>query len=217
MRAWEHPPRLTARRSCYFIANFSFLLFLVTFYCPKERFETFVRERKGVEMSAGAKSAAHQADPDGTSSRDKKQESVQDGVYGPPGSAADTPRPAGPEIEPRSSAADVTRMWIQFAKTFAVIFPIYVLGYFAFSFSWVLIGLALFFWWRRNKGNKNGRLNRALAFLEQEEQSVRQGLPASELPPWVRTWHLQIRLLLLPTFMRHRANEKHKDLHLNYL
>uniref|UniRef100_A0A3B3SQF3 Extended synaptotagmin 2 n=1 Tax=Paramormyrops kingsleyae TaxID=1676925 RepID=A0A3B3SQF3_9TELE len=136
-------------------------------------------------MSAGAKSAAHQVDPDGTSSRDKKQERGQDGAYGPPASAADSPRPAGPEREPRSSAADVTRMWIQFAKTFAVIFPIYVLGYFAFSFSWVLIGLALFFWWRRNKGNKNGRLNRALAFLEQEEQSVRQGLPASELPPWV--------------------------------
>ncbi|XP_072566939.1 extended synaptotagmin-2-like isoform X2 [Paramormyrops kingsleyae] len=136
-------------------------------------------------MSAGAKSAAHQVDPDGTSSRDKKQERGQDGAYGPPVSAADSPRPAGPEREPRSSAADVTRMWIQFAKTFAVIFPIYVLGYFAFSFSWVLIGLALFFWWRRNKGNKNGRLNRALAFLEQEEQSVRQGLPASELPPWV--------------------------------
>ncbi|XP_048866695.1 extended synaptotagmin-2-like isoform X5 [Brienomyrus brachyistius] len=136
-------------------------------------------------MSAEAKSAAHQADPDGTSSRDKKRGHEQDGAYGPPGSAADPPHPADPEREPRSSAADVTRMWIQFAKTFAVIFPIYVLGYFAFSFSWVLIGLALFFWWRRNKGNKNGRLNRALAFLEQEEQTFRQGLPASELPPWV--------------------------------
>uniref|UniRef100_A0A674ALD3 Extended synaptotagmin 2 n=1 Tax=Salmo trutta TaxID=8032 RepID=A0A674ALD3_SALTR len=87
--------------------------------------------------------------------------------------------------EPQSSVTDATRMWMKFAKTFIVIFPIYVLGYFEFSFSWVLIGLAIFFWWRRNQGHKNNRLTRALAFLEHEEKTVKQHLSTSELPPWV--------------------------------
>ncbi|XP_041697902.1 extended synaptotagmin-2 [Coregonus clupeaformis] len=87
--------------------------------------------------------------------------------------------------EPQSSVTDATQMWIQCAKTFIVIFPIYVLGYFEFSFSWVLIGLAIFFWWRRNQGHKNNRLTRSLAFLEHEEKTVQQSLATSELPPWV--------------------------------
>uniref|UniRef100_A0A4W6C9U4 Extended synaptotagmin 2 n=1 Tax=Lates calcarifer TaxID=8187 RepID=A0A4W6C9U4_LATCA len=89
------------------------------------------------------------------------------------------------EEEQQSSLTDVTQMWIKFAKTFAIIFPIYVLGYFEFSFSWVLIGLAALFYWRRNYGNKDYRINRALAYLEHKEKAVRQSLPTTELPPWV--------------------------------
>lgn len=87
--------------------------------------------------------------------------------------------------EPQSSLTDISQMWIKFGKTFAIIFPIYVLGYFEFSFSWVLIGLAMLFYWRRNHGNKDYRINRALAFLDHEEKVVKQTLPTSELPPWV--------------------------------
>uniref|UniRef100_A0A3Q1AH93 Extended synaptotagmin-like protein 2a n=1 Tax=Amphiprion ocellaris TaxID=80972 RepID=A0A3Q1AH93_AMPOC len=87
--------------------------------------------------------------------------------------------------EQQSSLTDVTQMWIKFAKTFAIIFPIYVLGYFEFSFSWVLIGLAMLFYWRKNHGTKDYRINRALAFLEHEEKAVRQSVPTTELPPWV--------------------------------
>ncbi|CAJ1072987.1 extended synaptotagmin-2-A isoform X1 [Xyrichtys novacula] len=89
------------------------------------------------------------------------------------------------EEEPPSTLTDVTQMWIKFAKTFAIIFPIYVLGYFEFSFSWVLIGLAMLFYWKKNHGSKDYRINRALAFLEHEEKVVRQSLPTTELPPWV--------------------------------
>lgn len=89
--------------------------------------------------------------------------------------------------EQQSSLTDVTHMWINFAKTFALIFPIYVLGYFEFSFSWVLIGLAMLFYWRKNYGNKDYRVNRALAFLQQEEKAVKQSVPTTELPPWVCT------------------------------
>ncbi|KAM3604794.1 uncharacterized protein V6R79_016288 [Siganus canaliculatus] len=87
--------------------------------------------------------------------------------------------------EPQSSLMDVTEMWIKFGKTFAVIFPIYVLGYFEFSFSWVLIGLAMLFYWRRNYGNKDYRINRALAFLEHKDKAMKQNMPPTELPPWV--------------------------------
>ncbi|XP_073346862.1 extended synaptotagmin-2-like isoform X2 [Pagrus major] len=87
--------------------------------------------------------------------------------------------------EPQSSLTDVSQMWINFGKTFAIIFPIYILGYFEFSFSWVLIGLAMLFYWRKNYGGRDYRINRALAFLEHEEKVVRQSVPTAELPPWV--------------------------------
>uniref|UniRef100_A0A3B4TU59 Extended synaptotagmin 2 n=1 Tax=Seriola dumerili TaxID=41447 RepID=A0A3B4TU59_SERDU len=90
-----------------------------------------------------------------------------------------------PDDTPVSSTSELTQTWVHFAKTFVLIFPIYALGYFEFSFSWLLIGLVIFFWWRRNTGGKHSRLNRALAFFEQEERSVKQGLTTSDLPPWV--------------------------------
>uniref|UniRef100_A0A667YDP0 Extended synaptotagmin 2 n=1 Tax=Myripristis murdjan TaxID=586833 RepID=A0A667YDP0_9TELE len=86
--------------------------------------------------------------------------------------------------KPVSSTSELTHTWVQFAKTFVLIFPIYALGYFEFSFSWLLIGLVIFFWWRRNTGGKSSRLSRALAFFEQEERSVKQSLTTSDLPPW---------------------------------
>lgn len=94
--------------------------------------------------------------------------------------------PVVPDEEPQTSVADATQMGIKFAKTFLLIFPIYVLGYLEFSFSWVLIGLAALFWLKRNRGGERfARVNQALAFLEQEERTVRQSVQTSELPPWV--------------------------------
>uniref|UniRef100_A0A8C4F058 Extended synaptotagmin-like protein 2b n=1 Tax=Dicentrarchus labrax TaxID=13489 RepID=A0A8C4F058_DICLA len=90
-----------------------------------------------------------------------------------------------PEDTPVSSTSELTQTWVHLAKTFVLIFPIYALGYFEFSFSWLLIGLVIVFWWRRNTGGKHSRLNRALAFFEQEERSVKQSLTTSDLPPWV--------------------------------
>ncbi|XP_046879882.1 extended synaptotagmin-2-A isoform X3 [Hypomesus transpacificus] len=84
-----------------------------------------------------------------------------------------------------STAGELTHTWIQFAKTFVLIFPIYVLGYLELSFSWLLIGLVIFYWWRRNTGGKNNRLSRAYAFFEQEEKTVKQSLTTSDLPSWV--------------------------------
>uniref|UniRef100_A0A665XEI9 Extended synaptotagmin-2-like n=1 Tax=Echeneis naucrates TaxID=173247 RepID=A0A665XEI9_ECHNA len=104
----------------------------------------------------------------------------------PVGSPIDHPLSAAElEEEQQSSLTDVTQLWIKFAKTFAIIFPIYILGYFEFSFSWVLIGLAVLFYWRKNHGSKDYRINRALAFLEHDEKAVRRSVPTTELPPWV--------------------------------
>ncbi|XP_058879291.1 extended synaptotagmin-2-like isoform X3 [Acipenser ruthenus] len=89
------------------------------------------------------------------------------------------------EEEPKSGGLDITGVLLQFVKIFVIIFPVYVLGYFGLSFSWVLIGLVVFFWWRRNRGHKNSRLYRALAFLDHEENSVRQSIHSTDLPPWV--------------------------------
>ncbi|XP_016419762.1 extended synaptotagmin-2-A-like [Sinocyclocheilus rhinocerous] len=96
-----------------------------------------------------------------------------------------TPEPVLPDEEPQSAVTDTTQMGIKFAKTFLLILPIYVLGYLEFSFSWVLIVLAALFWLRRNQGSRFAPVNRALAFLEQEERAVRQSVRSSELPPWV--------------------------------
>ncbi|XP_060920436.1 extended synaptotagmin-2-B isoform X2 [Labrus mixtus] len=90
-----------------------------------------------------------------------------------------------PEETPVSSTGELRHTWVHFAKTFVLIFPIYALGYFEFSLSWLLVGLVLFFWWRRITGGKHSRLNRALTFFEQEERSVKQSLTTSDLPPWV--------------------------------
>lgn len=86
---------------------------------------------------------------------------------------------------PVPSTSELAHTWVHFAKTFVLIFPIYALGYFEFSFSWLLIGLVLFFWWRRNTGGKLSRLSRALSFFDQEERSVYQSLTTSDLPQWV--------------------------------
>uniref|UniRef100_A0A7N6BCP9 Extended synaptotagmin-like protein 2b n=1 Tax=Anabas testudineus TaxID=64144 RepID=A0A7N6BCP9_ANATE len=100
---------------------------------------------------------------------------------------ANFPHPSAgssPDDTPVSSTSELTHTWVHFAKTFVLIFPIYVLGYFEFSFSWLLIGLVVFFWWKRNTGGKHSRLSRALSFFGQEERLVSPGVMTSDLPPW---------------------------------
>ncbi|TUF20353.1 Extended synaptotagmin-2 [Bagarius yarrelli] len=92
-----------------------------------------------------------------------------------------------------SSAGRVARTWVRFAKAFVLVFPVYALGYLEFSVSWLLIGLAVVFFWRRNASCKSSRLSRALAFLhqqhrhmEEEERSsgAARALETTELPSW---------------------------------
>lgn len=92
-----------------------------------------------------------------------------------------------PRSEPQTAVEDAKNTGLKFAKTFLLVFPVYALGYLGFSFSWILISLALLFWLRRNQGTTFSGVNKALAFFEHEERAVKQSLPTSELPPWVST------------------------------
>ncbi|XP_067398797.1 extended synaptotagmin-2 isoform X2 [Emydura macquarii macquarii] len=95
--------------------------------------------------------------------------------------AAEEPVPEPPPM----LSVDVSGLVSQFARSFALIFPVYVLGYLGLSFSWVLLALLGLFWLRRHRGGKSSRLGRALAFLQDEERAVRLSVSSAELPAWV--------------------------------
>ncbi|XP_030120144.1 extended synaptotagmin-2 isoform X2 [Taeniopygia guttata] len=101
--------------------------------------------------------------------------------------AAENAAAADPAPESPSPllSVDVTGLVSQFARSFVLIFPVYVLGYLGLSFSWVLIALCGLFWIRRHRGGKSSRLGRALAFLEDEEEAVRLSVSSADLPAWV--------------------------------
>ncbi|KAJ0059372.1 hypothetical protein NL108_015994 [Boleophthalmus pectinirostris] len=103
-------------------------------------------------------------------------------AYNP--NAPPLPEELGQE-DPLASLTDVSQMWMKFGKTFLVILPIYILGYFEFSFSWVLVGLAALFYYKRNHSEQDNRINRALKFLDHEEKVTKRNAAAAQLPPWV--------------------------------
>ncbi|KAM8775384.1 extended synaptotagmin-2 isoform 4-T4 [Rhynchonycteris naso] len=82
-------------------------------------------------------------------------------------------------------SVDIAGLLAQLARSFALLLPVYALGYLGLSFSWVLLALALLAWCRRSRGLKATRLCRALALLEDEERAVRLGVRACDLPAWV--------------------------------
>ncbi|TUI39870.1 Extended synaptotagmin-2 [Bagarius yarrelli] len=80
--------------------------------------------------------AARAQDPDPNPSRSRTQPEP-----------LEEPEPCGP---PNSAVQDAKNTGVKFAKSFLLVLPVYVLGYLGFSFSWILISLALLFWIRRN-------------------------------------------------------------------
>uniref|UniRef100_A0A670J4Z7 Extended synaptotagmin 2 n=1 Tax=Podarcis muralis TaxID=64176 RepID=A0A670J4Z7_PODMU len=98
----------------------------------------------------------------------------------PPAAAA----AASPPEPPPMLSVDLPALVSQFARSFALIFPVYVLGYLGLSFSWVLVALLCVFWVRRHRSGKSSRLGRALAFLQDEERAVRLTVSTGDLPAW---------------------------------
>ncbi|KAJ7322174.1 hypothetical protein JRQ81_018461 [Phrynocephalus forsythii] len=111
----------------------------------------------------------------------------------PGGDAEKEPEPPPPP--PSMLSVDVPGLVSQFARSFALVFPVYVLGYLGLSFSWVLIALFCLFWVQKHRGGKNTRLGRALAFLQDEERAVRLTVANSDLPAWI---HGTMRVILEP-------------------
>ncbi|KAG5210784.1 hypothetical protein R6Z07F_006286 [Ovis aries] len=103
------------------------------------------------------------------------------------GSRAPGPAAGASRAEPPGAAlsVDVAGLLAQLARSFALLLPVYALGYLGLSFSWVLLALGLLVWCRRSRGLKATRLCRALALLEDEERAVRLGVRACDLPAWV--------------------------------
>ncbi|XP_053115146.1 extended synaptotagmin-2 isoform X2 [Hemicordylus capensis] len=103
----------------------------------------------------------------------------------PPGPS---PGPGGdsePPPPPSMLSVDLPSLVSQFARSFALVFPVYVLGYLGLSFSWVLVALLCLFWVQRHRGGKSSRLGRALAFLQDEERAVKLAVSTGDLPAWV--------------------------------
>ena len=73
---------------------------------------------------------------------------------------------AGAEPPGAALSVDVAGLLAQLARSFALLLPVYALGYLGLSFSWVLLALGLLVWCRRSRGLKATRLCRALALLE---------------------------------------------------
>lgn len=101
-----------------------------------------------------------------------------------PGPVADAARA---ESAGAALSVDAVRLLAQLARSFALLLPVYALGYLGLSFSWVLLALALLAWCRRSRSLKATRLCRALALLEDEERTERLGVRACDLPAWVST------------------------------
>ncbi|XP_039111789.1 extended synaptotagmin-2 isoform X2 [Hyaena hyaena] len=101
------------------------------------------------------------------------------GDRGPEAGAAQAESPGA------ALSVDVAGLLAQLARSFALLLPVYALGYLGLSFSWVLLALGLLVWCRRSRGLKATRLCRALALLEDEERAVRLGVRACDLPAWV--------------------------------
>ncbi|XP_077176430.1 extended synaptotagmin-3 [Paroedura picta] len=71
------------------------------------------------------------------------------------------------------------------ARVLLYLAPVYLAGYLGLSTSWVLIGLLLWIWWRRNRRGKQSRLLAAFGLLEDEKQAISQGIALQQLPAWV--------------------------------
>ncbi|XP_069472713.1 extended synaptotagmin-3 [Ambystoma mexicanum] len=63
--------------------------------------------------------------------------------------------------------------------------PVYLAGYLGLGLSWVLIGLLLLMWFRKNKSGKLARLSAACEVLYDEKLAISSHIGTHQLPAWV--------------------------------
>ncbi|XP_020769067.2 extended synaptotagmin-3 [Odocoileus virginianus] len=71
------------------------------------------------------------------------------------------------------------------ARVLFCLAPVYLAGYLGLSITWLLLGVLLWMWWRRNRRGKLGRLAAAFEFLDNERQFISRELLGQHLPAWI--------------------------------
>lgn len=100
----------------------------------------------------------------------------------PPG-ARGTER--APGREPRLPSQLLPELYAFAARVLFCLAPVYLAGYLGLSITWLLLGVLLWMWWRRNRRGKLGRLAAAFEFLDNERQFISRELLGQHLPAWV--------------------------------
>uniref|UniRef100_A0A8C0A3F2 Extended synaptotagmin-3 n=1 Tax=Bos mutus grunniens TaxID=30521 RepID=A0A8C0A3F2_BOSMU len=100
----------------------------------------------------------------------------------PPG-ARGTER--APGREPRLPSQLLPELYAFAARVLFCLAPVYLAGYLGLSITWLLLGVLLWMWWRRNRRGKLGRLAAAFEFLDNERQFISRELLGQHLPAWI--------------------------------
>ncbi|XP_012372960.1 extended synaptotagmin-3 [Octodon degus] len=104
------------------------------------------------------------------------------GAPGAPG-AREAKRALGPELRLTSQLLPELYGFVQ--RVLLYLAPVYLAGYLGLSIFWVLLGVVLWMWWRRNRRGKLGRLEAAFEFLNNERQFISRELRGQHLPAWI--------------------------------
>ncbi|XP_054984225.1 extended synaptotagmin-3 [Sorex araneus] len=86
---------------------------------------------------------------------------------------------------PRLSSQLLPEFYTFVARVLFYLAPVYLAGYLGLSIIWLLLGAALWMWWRRNRRGKLGRLAAAFEFLDNERQFISRELRGQHLPAWI--------------------------------
>lgn len=92
-------------------------------------------------------------------------------------------RVPGPEL--RLTSQLLPELYAFVARVLFYLAPVYLAGYLGLSVLWLLLGVLLWMWWRRNRRGKLGRLEAAFDFLNNERQFISRELRGQHLPAWV--------------------------------
>lgn len=90
-----------------------------------------------------------------------------------------------PGREPRLPSQLLPELYAFAARVLFCLAPVYLAGYLGLSITWLLLGVLLWMWWRRNRRGKLGRLAAAFEFLDNERQFISRELLGQHLPAWV--------------------------------
>ncbi|KFO32753.1 extended synaptotagmin-3 isoform X2 [Fukomys damarensis] len=101
------------------------------------------------------------------------------GAPGAPGAQ----RAPGPEL--RLTNQLLPELYTFVVRVLFYLAPVYLAGYLGLSILWLLLGVLLWMWWRRNRLGKLGRLEAAFEFLNNERQFISRELRGQHLPAWI--------------------------------